>query len=124
MRILLGPLVLLASLLPASGQGPEIHHHPGMSTAVDRFYSTWYMPDDPRTNCCNKQDCYPTEAKFKNGRWWALRREDRKFIPVPWSKVERNRNNPDGRNHLCAPAPNTYAHPEDTVFCFALGGGA
>jgi len=47
--------------------------------------------------------------------------EDGKFIPIPQEKVERNRDNPDGRNHLCAPPPNVF-HAADTVFCFALGG--
>ena len=32
----------------------------------------------------------------------------------------RNRDNPDGRNHLCAPPPS--ASFVDTVYCFALGG--
>jgi hypothetical protein len=41
----------------------------------------------------------------------------------PPEKVERNRDNPDGRNHLCAPPPNVL-HPSDTVFCFALGGAS
>ena len=35
--------------------------------------------------------------------------------------IERNRDNPDGRNHLCAPPPRAY-RPSDTVYCFALGG--
>jgi hypothetical protein len=34
--------------------------------------------------------------------------------------VERNRDNPDGRNHLCAPPP--ALSPLDSVYCFALGG--
>jgi hypothetical protein len=34
--------------------------------------------------------------------------------------VERNRDNPDGRNHLCAAPPNPLL-PSDTVYCFALG---
>jgi hypothetical protein len=37
---------------------------------------------------------------FKDGQWWAFRREDDKYIPVPWEKVERNRDSPDGRSHL------------------------
>ena len=47
--------------------------------------------------------------------------QDGKYIPIPPDKVERNRDNPDGRNHLCAPPPNVL-HPSNTVFCFALGG--
>ena len=51
----------------------------------------------------------------------AKRREDGKLILVPPEKVERNKDNPDGRNHLCAAPPNIL-HATDTVFCFALGG--
>jgi len=40
---------------------------------------------------------------------------------VPPEKVGRNRDNPDGQNHLCAAPPNVF-HPSDTVLCFALGG--
>jgi len=29
----------------------------------EMFYSTWMMPDHPNVSCCNKQDCYPTEAR-------------------------------------------------------------
>ena len=35
--------------------------------------------------------------------------------------IERNRDNPDSRNHLCAPRPSAY-RPSNTVYCFALGG--
>jgi hypothetical protein len=36
--------------------------------------------------------------------------------------LETARENPDGRNHLCAP-PASSSHPADNVFCFSLGGG-
>ena len=88
----------------------------------EKFYSTWFMPDEPHKSCCNNADCYPTRVQFHDGQWWAMRREDGKYIPIPWKKVEINRNNPDGRNHLCAPPPSSY-HAPNTVFCFALGGG-
>ena len=65
--------------------------------------------------------CYPTEIKCVDGDIFAKRREDGKYIPIPPQKVERNRDNPDGRNHLCAPPP-SVVHPSDTVYCFALGG--
>jgi hypothetical protein len=39
---------------------------------------------------------------------------------IPAKKIERNRDNPDGRNHA-APANHTYDGEE--VHCFALGGG-
>lgn len=115
-------LLLTLLLLPAAAQ--EQHTHPAADMPIhEKFYSTWYMPDEPSKSCCNKADCYPTEVKFKDGQWWALRREDQKYIPVPKHKVEMNRDNPDGRNHLCAPSPKATAYPPDTVFCFSLGGG-
>lgn len=49
----------------------------------------------------------------------AGRREDGNSILILSQKVERNRDNPDGRNHLCAPPP--ALSPADTVYCFALG---
>jgi hypothetical protein len=79
------------------------------------------MPDNPSASCCNDADCYPTEIKLIDGKIYAKRREDGKYILVPPQKVERNRDNPDGRNHLCAPPPNVY-NPMDTVYCFVLGG--
>jgi hypothetical protein len=98
------------------------HQHPPQDEALhEKFYSKWYMPDDPSKSCCNKADCYPTEIKYIGGKLFARRREDGKYILVPAQKIERNRDNPDGRSHLCAPPPSSYA--PDTVFCFSLGGG-
>jgi hypothetical protein len=99
------------------------HRHPKQDEQLhDVFYSTWMMPDNPNKSCCNKADCYPTEARFKDGQWFAKRREDGKFLRVPALKVEQTRDSPDGRNHLCAPAPHV-AFPQDTVFCFKPGAG-
>jgi hypothetical protein len=88
----------------------------------EKFYSTWYMPDQPTRSCCNKADCYPTEVRVLGDIIYARRREDGKWLRIPPQKVEHNRENPDGRNHLCAPPPTT-ANPPDTVYCFALGSG-
>jgi hypothetical protein len=97
------------------------HRHPPQDEALhETCYSTWYMPDNPARSCCNKADCYPTEIKYVGGNVYARRREDGNYILIPPWKIERNRDNPDGRNHLCAPPPGgSY----DTVFCFSLGGG-
>jgi hypothetical protein len=81
------------------------------------------MPDNPAKSCCNKADCYPTEVTHRDGEVFAMRREDGKWLRIPAAKVERNRDNPDGRNHLCAPPPTATHYPPDTVFCFALGAG-
>ena len=116
---------LLATPVQAQevGQGQTaLHHHPPQDQFLhEKFYSNWHMPDNPSVSCCNEADCYPTEIKYVGGNVYAKRREDGKYIAIPPEKVERNRDNPDGRNHLCAPPPNV-SHPSDTVFCFALGG--
>jgi hypothetical protein len=103
-------------------QGEARRHHPPKDMALhERFYSTWHMPDNPALSCCNNADCYPTDVKFVDGRIYAKRREDGKYILVPPPKVEHSRDNPDGRNHLCAPPPSP-SNSSDTVYCFALGG--
>jgi hypothetical protein len=104
------------------GLGHSVRHHPPEDQLLhDKFYSTWRMPDNPSASCCNDADCYPTEIRYVDGQIYAKRREDGKYILVPSQKIERNRDNPDGRNHLCAPPPSAL-QPSDTVFCFALGG--
>jgi hypothetical protein len=119
-RVLVYAVAAMISVQTARAQH---HGHPPQDLAVhEKFYSTWYMPDDPKKSCCNRADCYPTEIQMQGANIFAKRREDGKFILVPPQKVERNRDNPDGRNHLCAPPP-TASYPPDTVFCFALGGG-
>ncbi|KJC56678.1 hypothetical protein UP10_32435 [Bradyrhizobium sp. LTSPM299] len=108
--------------MPAQAQEDGLRHHPPQDQLLhEKFYSTWHMPDHPAVSCCNDADCYPTEVEYVDGNLYAKRREDGKFILIPPEKIERHRDNPDGRNHLCAPPPNTF-HATDTVFCFALGG--
>jgi hypothetical protein len=127
--LLVGLICMLAIPAPAqealaSDSAPshaERHHPPQDQALHEKFYSTWHMPDNPVLSCCNNADCYPTDIKYLDGKLYARRREDGKFIFVPPQKVERNRDNPDGRNHLCAPPPSVTS-PSDTVYCFALGG--
>jgi hypothetical protein len=113
-------LAVLAVAPPAEAQ----HRHPAQDVLVhEQFYSTWRMPDRPYASCCNKGDCYPTGIRIIGGTILAKRREDGKFIAVPAAKIERNRDNPDGRSHLCAPPPTATKYAPDTVFCFSLGLG-
>lgn len=126
-----GALCLVAALAQAQEGGHGVdarqgldtqRHHPSQDQPLhETFYSKWHMPDNPSASCCNEADCYPTEIKFVDGKICAKRREGGKYIPVPPQKVERNRDNPDGRNHLCAPPPSAF-HSSDTVYGFALGG--
>jgi hypothetical protein len=107
----------------AGAQSSAHHNHPPQDALLhEQFYSTWMMPDHPERSCCNKQDCYPTEARFRDGFWEAKRREDGQYVRIPWEKVEQRRDNPDGRNHVCMPSPER-SWRGDEVYCFVLGGG-
>lgn len=110
--ITIGVVVLLfLAMSPVRGEEAHGHTHAG---AVGAFYQNWMMPDN--------QDCAPAEAKLENGRWLARRLgETGSFTPVPHSKIEQDRDSPDGRNHLCARRDGFGGL---TVFCFlpAFGG--
>lgn len=115
-------LAIFLVFAPNLVRGQE-HKHPVADIPLhQKFYSTWMKPDDPKMSCCNMVDCYPTEIRFIGGKLHARRREDGHWLPIPPEKIERHRDNPDGRNHICAPSP-TASYPENTVFCFTLGGG-
>jgi hypothetical protein len=125
-KLLLSGFLCCLSAMEVQAQDGQsqagLHRHPPQDQFLhEKFYSTWRMPDKPSASCCNDADCCPTEIKYVDGNIYAKRREDGKYIPVPTEKVERNRDNPDGRNHLCAPPPSAFP-PSDTVFCFGLGG--
>lgn len=115
-------LALVVAAGGAKAQG-HMHGHEVMPDAVGRFYESWRRPDSPTISCCNLMDCYPTEAKFESGRWSAKRREDGAWLTVPASKIEQNRDSPDGRNHLCAPPPSRASAYENGVICFIAGAG-
>lgn len=117
--ILLG---ILAGLLIGSQARAQEHHHPPQDQAIhEKFYSTWKMPDNRSISCCHNEDCAPAESKFENGQWLARKvggRDD--FTPIPNEKIERERDSPDGRSHLCGRNWGSGL----TVFCFAPGNGA
>lgn len=62
-------------------------------------YTDWKQPGS-NISCCSDKDCYPTEAKFQGGNWYALRRENKQWVRIPPDKII-NVPNPDGRAHLC-----------------------
>jgi hypothetical protein len=116
------PHQVLGQEAPSHEQSEAERRHPIRDMALhEKFYSTWRMPDNPALSCCNNADCYPTDVKYVDGSIYAKRREDGKYILIPPQKVEHSRDNPDGRNHLCAPPPG-LSNSSDTVYCFAMGG--
>jgi hypothetical protein len=90
------------------------HEHPPEHAQLhNEFYKDLKQPNNPSAGCCNDQDCYPTRARFDGVNWWAVRREDGKWLKVPTEKVNAEKS-PDGQAHLCAFSP----HGGDVVLCF------
>jgi hypothetical protein len=122
--LLIVSLVLLALALaihPVRAQEQHGHTHDG---AVGKFYQTWMMPDNRAISCCHKEDCSPAESKFENGHWMARKVGTKgEFSPVPEHKIERERDSPDGRSHLCGKSYSGFASGFQ-VYCFAPGNGA
>lgn len=117
----LASLFVIAAV--ARSRAQDDHRHPVADIPLhEKFYNGWFMPDQPNKSCCSGRDCYPTTIRYIDGVLHARRREDGRWLRIPIAKIERHRDNPDGRNHLCAPPPNA-SYPPDTVFCFALGAG-
>ena len=114
-------LLLTLSLL-GEAKAQE-HFHPVEDAPIhEKFYKNWMKPDKPDQSCCNLSDCYPTEIKISHGSLYARRREDGRWLFIPESKIERHRDNPDGRSHMCAPPP-SLLNDGGVVYCFTLGGG-
>lgn len=109
-------LVFLYSVKISVAQ--EHRGHPAQDQAIhDKFYSTWTMPDIPHVSCCHDQDCAPVASKFEGGVWFAMK--DGQWIKIPDRKIERNRDTPDGRSHLCG----RWFGSDFSVFCFISGAG-
>lgn len=105
---------LLLAVTPAWGQHPPQHQQ-----LHEDFYKGWRR--DNGGSCCSNHDCYPTRARFKRGQWFALRREDQKWVHVPPKKIISHVS-PDGRAHLCSYAPSEH-NPDPVPLCFVPPSG-
>ena len=94
----------------------EHHHPPEHAQLHDSFYKDLKQPDASNLGCCDNRDCYPTRAKFDGKSWWAIRREDQKWVEIPRNKINAEKS-PDGQAHLCAPAP-VFGGDLSYVLCF------
>ena len=81
---------------------------------LGRWYSSWMRPDNRMISCCSLMDCEPTEARIVRGQWQAFSRRQNRWVDIPDSKIEREREVPVGA-HLCENATG--------VLCFGVGGG-
>jgi hypothetical protein len=115
---------LAAPISLAHASQAEVHHHDGMTEAVDSFYSHWMQPPSRQASCCNRIDCFPAETRLVNGRW-EFRWIDRVHPLVNWVRVPNNyienfqvdpHESPDGLAHLCL---STSGAP----LCAVLGSG-
>lgn len=83
----------------------------GLPAQAHDIYTDWKQPGTNKS-CCSggphTGDCYPTQAKWKDGHWTALRREDGQFIPIPDKALLLPI---DENAHLCAP-------PAGDPYCF------
>lgn len=110
--------VLAVALVTVTSAAAQHRHHPVADMPLhEKFYSTWYMPDQPTKSCCNNQDCAPvSEVRFVGGHIEARRVSDGQWLRIPRNKMELNRDSPDGNSHLCSFGP--------AVYCFILGSGS
>ena len=126
-RYILPLLISGIRILAVSSAIAQEHHHPPQDQAIhERFYSTWMMPDNRTMSCCHKQDCSPAESRVEDGNWVARKvGGDGDWIAVPPEKIERDRESPDGRSHLCSRRVWTYKPgDEQLVLCFIPGAGS
>ena len=111
-------MLFSASLYPLLGQE---HRHPPQDAGIHhKFYSTWMMPSNRAVSCCHDEDCFPAQAKYDGENWYARKDDSEEWIKVPRERIEKDRDSPDGRSHLCG---RTYgfSNGEFTVFCFING---
>lgn len=106
-------LLLLYPLARAHAQG-HMHGDKPIDAEVGRFYSGWMQPSNRAISCCNRLDCEAVEARIDSGRWRAFSRLQNRWIDIPASKIEREREVPPGA-HLCENSTG--------VICFGAGAG-
>lgn len=95
------------------------HDHAALG-AAGKFYQTWMMPNAPHVSCCHDDDCAASQARFINGTWEARWTDNDAWVHIPHEKIERVKDTPDGRAHLCGRrGPLGF-----NVFCFVVGSGS
>lgn len=111
--------IVLAMIALSGGSlaAPGHEHH----SAAGKFYQTWMQPDHPWVSCCHDEDCAAAAAKFEDGHWLARWTDADEWVQIPDEKVERLRDTPDGRAHMCG---RRSGFGNFNVYCFVTGGGS
>jgi hypothetical protein len=86
------------------------HRHPPEHAQLhEYFYRGLIAPGSQHLgSCCGNRDCYPTQAVWQDGSWWAFRREDKTWVRVPDEIVLKKEKSPDGQAHFCATTAKMY----------------
>jgi hypothetical protein len=119
--VMAGLVVFLYSVRFSHAQ--EEHHPPQDQALHEKFYSTWMMPDNRAVSCCHNEDCAPAQSKLINSDWYARKSDNEDWVLIPSRKIERDRDTPDGRSHLCGRRYG-FTGGEFSVFCFIAGSGS
>lgn len=121
-RTLAAVAAALAVLCLCTATAAQEHHQhpPGDADAHSLFYQHLTRPDIQGSypgSCCSGMDCYSTPARFSEGQWWALRREDRVWIAIPPERIVTREDElarrPTYEATLCAQGP-----AGGFVYCF------
>ncbi len=117
-------LVMLFVVGAAQAQAQTAHNHPASDAQLHYdFYSKWNKPNSYES-CCNKKDCYPTQAYFDIAGWvWMVRiRETGNYEPVPVYAYDPDNPpatiTPDGHAHVCAVPDTTGQGLSAAIHCF------
>lgn len=110
---IMAALVLIAVGVSAKAQ----HTHEG---ALGRFYQSWQRPDNRAISCCHEKDCAPAQSKLVNGSWFARNSDTEEWLEIPPGRIERDRDSPDGRSHLCKAGVTGSVN----VYCFLPASGS
>lgn len=127
MQLLYSILFVAVSFIAAMPTIAQQHSHPAGEEATlhEEFYLSWkrkHIDLFPTVKgCCSGGDCYQTLAEYRQGQWFALRREDKKWIPIPERKVDYGAS-PNGRALLCNPDLTSPYFRDNFVWCFAPPG--
>ena len=116
-KVLWGFALVVLVANSAFAQENRGHTHVG---AVGQFYQSWMRPDNRAISCCHDKDCAPAQSKLVNGSWYARNSDDEDWVEVPFSRIERDRDSPDGQSHLCKSGVKGGIN----VYCFLPAGSS
>jgi hypothetical protein len=121
----LGILFGVLAALFGGVKAQEHRGHPPRDMEIHRrFYSNWMMPDNRAVSCCHDEDCFPAQSKRIGETWYARKTDDDPWTLIPASKIEQDRDSPDGRSHLCGRKYGFNGGDYFTVFCFLPASGS